>query len=371
MQFFHFPEIAYAPPAPTNTKRRLTNEVKRDLKAIILAGGEGTRLKSVTGDLPKPMVRLGGKPVLEHILTLLRRSGVTEACMALHYCPEIIREYFGDGERFGMRLSYHEETAQLGTAGGVRACADFYGDRDFLVISGDCVCDFDLKALMEAHRRHGSAVTMALYAHPQPLQYGIVLTDRLGRIVSFVEKPDWSRVVSDLVNTGIYVLSPEAMGHVPAGQQCDFAKDLFPKLMGLGYELRGLPMEGYWCDIGTPRAYHQCCLDALNGKVRLEGLEQPEPEHPGYVHRPDAGAEKVYRCRSRARLMRLLSQTLMEAGADFSDGLRLENAAGRVHITPAEDSEAVCIRAAAADPAKSGELAEGFLGLVKGLEEKS
>lgn len=359
------------PDASSNTNRKHKQEVKCDLKAIILAGGEGTRLKSVTGELPKPMVKLCGRPVLEHILTLLRHNGITDACMALHYRPEIIRDYFGDGAGFGMRLSYHEEAAQLGTAGGVLACADFYGDRDFLVISGDCVCDFDLKALMEAHHRHGSAVTMALYAHEQPLQYGIVLTDRQDRIVSFVEKPDWSRVVSDLVNTGIYVLSPEAMDQVPGGTPCDFAKDLFPKLMEMGYELRGVSMKGYWCDIGTPRAYHQCCLDALDGKVHLESVEAPEPEHPGYASRPDAGAQQIYRCRSRARLMRLLSQTLMEAGADFSDGVRLENAAGRVHITPAADSEAVCIHAAAADPSKSNELAEGFLGLVKGLEEKS
>ena len=340
------------------------------MNAIILAGGEGTRLKSVTGDLPKPMVPLCGKPVLEHILALLKRNGVTDACMALHYRPAVIREHFGDGARFGMRLSYHEETAQLGTAGGVRACADYYGDRDFLVISGDCICDFDLRALMEAHRRHRSAVTMALYAHEQPLQYGIVLTDRADRVVSFVEKPDWERVVSDLVNTGIYILSPAAMGYVPSGRPFDFAKDLFPRLMEAGHEMRGVRMEGYWCDIGTPRAYYQCCLDALDGKIRLEGLGQPEPEHPAYYRRPDSGAQKVYYCRSRAKLMRVLSQSLMEAGADFSDGVRLENDAGRVRIAPAPDSEAVLIEAQAADPSKSAELAEGFLGLVKGLEEK-
>ena len=338
------------------------------MNAIILAGGEGTRLKSVTGDLPKPMVTLAGKPVLEHILNLLRRSGVTDVCMALHYRPEVIRDYFGDGSRFGVRLQYRVETAQRGTAGAVRSCADFYGGRDFLVISGDCVCDFDLKALMEAHRRHHSAVTMALYAHDAPLQYGIVLTDRTGRVVSFMEKPDWSRVVSDLVNTGIYVINPAAMGYVPEDRPFDFAKDLFPLLMRQGHEIRALSMDGYWCDIGTPRAYYQCCVDALDGKVRLEGIAKPEPAHPGYAARPDAGTRRVYACRSRARLMRALSQSLMEAGADFSDGVSLENALGRVRIAPAQDSEAVTISAQAADPAKSAELADGFLGFVKGLE---
>ena len=338
------------------------------MNAIILAGGEGTRLKSVTGDLPKPMVRLAGKPVLEHILDLLKRSGVTEACMALHYRPEVIREHFGDGSAFGMRLRYHVEEGQRGTAGAVRACADFYGDRDFLVISGDCVCDFDLKALMEAHRRHTPAVTMALYAHEQPLQYGIVLTDRADRVVSFVEKPDWSRVVSDLVNTGVYVISPRAMAYVPSDRPFDFAKDLFPLLMSQGHEIRAVRMEGYWCDIGTPRAYYQCCVDALDGRVRLEGVAPPEPEHPGYVRRPDAGTQRVYVCRSRARLMRALSQSLMEAGADFSDGVALENAEGCVRISPASDREALTISARAADPSKSAALADGFLGYVKGLE---
>ncbi len=338
------------------------------LNAIILAGGEGTRLKSVTGDLPKPMVQLCGKPVLEHILNLLKRNGVTEICMALHYRPEVIRSYFGDGAAFGVRLHYHEEAAQLGTAGGVRACAEFYGDRDFLVISGDCVCDFDLKALMEAHHRHKCAATMALYAHEQPLQYGIVLTDRSDSVVSFVEKPDWSRVVSDLINTGIYVLSPEAMRHVPENEPFDFAKDLFPLLMERSYTIRTVRMEGYWCDIGSPRAYYQCCVDALDGRIRLDGESRQEPEQPNRSRRTDDGAQRVFVCRSRARLMRALSQSLMEAGADFSDGITLENTAGRVHFAPAADREALTISAKAADPARSSALAEDFLGLVKGLE---
>ena len=340
------------------------------MNAIILAGGEGTRLKSVTGALPKPMVPLAGKPVLEHILLLLKRNGISDACITLRYRPEVIRAHFGDGAALGMRLSYHEETEPLGTAGAVRACADFCADRDFLVISGDCVCDFDLKALAEAHHRHKSAVTMALSAQEQPLQYGIVLTDREDRVVSFVEKPDWSRVVSDLVNTGIYFVSPAAMSYVPEGRPFDFAKDLFPLLMERGHEIRAIRMDGYWKDIGTPRAYYQCCLDAIDGKVRLEGAETPAPEKPGYERRPDAGTQRVYVCRSRARLMRVLSQSLMEAGADFSDGVALRNSAGSVRITPEPDREAVRISAQAADPARSSELADGFLGLVRGMDSQ-
>ena len=337
--------------------------------AIIMAGGEGTRLKSVTGDLPKPMVQLCGKPVLEHILNLLKRNGITEAVLTLRYRSEVIKDYFGDGEKFGMKLHYHVETEPLGTAGGVKACREFYGDRDFLVISGDSACDFNLKALMEAHHRHSPAVTMALYAHTAPLQYGIVLTDTRERVVSFIEKPRWEKVVSDLVNTGIYVVSPAAMGYVPDDRPYDFAKDLFPKLMEAGHEIRGIAMDGYWCDIGTPRAYYQCCLDALDGKLHLDDMPEPEIPHPGYVKRPDAGVQRDLHCRNRARLMRVLSMSLMEAGADFSDGITLQGTLGKVKIRSRDDAERITISASATDPSHSAELCGNFESMIKNLEE--
>ena len=316
------------------------------MRAIIMAGGEGRRLKSVSGDTPKPMVLLAGKPVLEHILALLKRNGIEEVCLSLHYRPRDIQDYFGDGERFGMRIRYHLETEPLGTAGGVKACEWFYGSRDFLVISGDCACDFDLRQLMEAHRRHRPAVTMALYAHPSPLAYGCVLTDRRDRVVSFTEKPAWEQVVTDLVNTGIYMVSPAAMELVPADTMYDFSKDLFPRLMEEGQTLRGLPMSGYWCDIGSPAAYHRCNLDALEGRLKLEGTAPaeraptPQPSQP----RPD-GARRELLCRDRAHVMRLISLSLMEAGADFSDGLHLDTREGRVHITPSGKNESILIHA--------------------------
>ena len=338
------------------------------LKAIIMAGGEGTRLKSVTGDTPKPMARLCGKPVLEHILALLRRSGVGRACIALRYRPEVIREYFGDGARFGLALEYHVEEAELGTAGCVRACRNFYGEEDFLVISGDCACDFDLRALMDAHLRRRPAVTMALAAHESPLQYGTVLTDRDGRVVSFIEKPAWERVVSDLVNTGIYVLSPEAMEPVPTdGTACDFARDLFPALLEAHETILGLPMDGYWCDIGTPRAYHQCNLDALDGLLRLEGT--PAAPETAQAQKGAQAQGVELHCRSRARLMRVLSQSLMEAGADFSDGLVLRGPGGSVRIAPVAGREALSVTAQAPDPAKNHALADNYAGLIRRLDD--
>ena len=335
------------------------------MNAIILAGGEGTRLKSVTGDLPKPMALLAGKPVLEHILALLRRCGVEKVCMSLHYRPEVISEYFGDGSRFGISIEYHVEEASLGTAGGTKACAGFYGDRDFLVISGDSACDFDLRQLMEAHRRHRPAVTMALYANPSPLQYGNVLTDSRGRVVSFTEKPEWARVVSDLINTGIYIVSPKAMELVPEAAVFDFSRDLFPQLMECGMEIRALPMDGYWCDIGTPRAYHQCNLDALDGRLDVELPNMPMHSASPTARPHFSGARRELGCAGRARAMRYISQSLMEAGADFSDGVSLHTASGEVHICPSTERESIIISAEAGSPEKSMQLAEKYEQLVK------
>ncbi|MCC8090806.1 MAG: NTP transferase domain-containing protein [Oscillospiraceae bacterium] len=341
------------------------------MNAIIMAGCEGTRLKRVTGDLPKPMAPLVGKPLLEHILFWLRRNGVREACIPRRYRPEGIRDYFGDGSRFGMRRCYHVEDAPLGTAGGVKACAAFYGRRDFLVLSGDAACDFDLRALMEAHRRHRPAVTMALYPHAAPLQYGTVLTQRDGQIVSFIEKPDWGRVVSDLVNTGIYAVSPEAMALVPEGRPCDFGKDLFPALLAAGQSLFGLPLDGYWCDIGTPRAYYQCNLDALDGKLRLDVPACDPPAAPQQAEAHGHGAQVECVCHSRARLMWELSQTLMEAGADFSDGVSLHGTDGAIRIAPSPEREAVEISADTDTPEAADALAHDYAALVRRVAELS
>lgn len=342
------------------------------MKAIIMAGGEGRRLKSVSGDKPKPMVLLAGKPVLEHILSLLKRNGIEDVCLSLHYRPEAIRDYFGNGERCGMRIRYHVEAEPMGTAGGVKACQWFYGRRDFLVISGDCACDFDLKQLIEAHRRHRPALTMALYAHPIPLPYGCVLTDQWGRVVSFTEKPAWEQVVTDMVNTGIYVISPAAMDLVPEGTMFDFSKDLFPRLMAQGQEIRGLPLDGYWCDIGSPAAYHRCNLDALEGKLKLEGMHDTDTPAALSFHVPEPpGMRRELLCRDRARVMRLLSLSLMEAGADFSDGLTLNTREGRVRITPSGEYESIIIRAQGKTPDAAAALAGKMEHFVKKSLEKA
>lgn len=173
------------------------------------------RLRPVCSGLPKPMTRLLGIPLLEHIIELLRQHGIKRLCLTLSYMPELIIRHFGDGSGFGVSIEYSVEESPLGTAGGVLSCRNFYGDEDFLVVSGDCACDFDLSRLIEQHRCRQAQLTMALFPHSQPLRYGTVLTDKQGNILSFIEKPCWERVVTDLVNTGIYVISPSAMALVP------------------------------------------------------------------------------------------------------------------------------------------------------------
>ena len=321
------------------------------MKAVILAGGEGKRLKSVTGETPKPLVPLLGRSLMEHILLLLRRCGFTEICAAVRYRAEDIEAAFGDGADLGVSLCYRREDEPLGTAGAVKNCADFYGDEDFLLISGDAACDFDLAALRRRHRESGAAATIALRREASPLRFGLAVTDGSGEVRGFVEKPDWPGVVSDLVNTGIYVLSPRAMAYVPEGRPFDFARDLFPLLLRRGERIAGAEMEGYWCDVGTPQSYYRCCADALEGRLKIdippaffppEGQNRPRREEK-------AAAVLDFPCRDRAAAMGALSTLMLEMGAEYSDGIRFPLEEGSVHISPRADVSALSVAVDAPD----------------------
>ena len=247
------------------------------LKAVIMAGGEGTRLRPMSLSAPKPMTPLLGRPVMEHIIHLLKRHGVDEICVTLCYKPHAVMDWFGSGDQLGVRLTWFVAEEPLGTAGSVRSCMEQLGQEDFLVISGDCICDLDLKRLMEFHKERGAQATLGLYHHKTPLEYGLVLTTETGRVERFVEKPGWGQVVTDQINTGIYVLSPAAIERVPEKQEWDFGKDLFPTLLREDAPLFGLPLEGYWCDMGDCKAYLDCVCDALSGKIKLDmGLPRRE-----------------------------------------------------------------------------------------------
>lgn len=248
------------------------------MKAVVLAGGSGSRLRPLTVERPKPMVPLVNKPVMSHLRDLLLRHGFRELVVTLHHMASVIQEYFGDGSDFEMQIDYSIESVPLGTAGGVKNAAQFLDTEPFLVVSGDAVTDFDLKAVVAYHRAKGALVTQVLYRVPNPLEYGIVIIDEEGRIQQFVEKPSWGEVISDTVNTGIYVLEPEVLDFIPADRPFDFSRDLFPTLLEADAPLYGYVADGYWTDIGSIQEYRQASFDILEQRVRLP---RPIGEHIG------------------------------------------------------------------------------------------
>lgn len=236
------------------------------MKAIILAGGEGVRLRPLTCTMPKPLLPLCGRPCAEYILDLLSRHGYDEAVFTLSYRAEMIENHFSSGEYNGICLSFSRENEPLGTAGSVRsaACAE---DEELLVISGDALCDFDLTSARNYHRRSGADVTVIAKSVEDPREYGLIVADEEGRITGFCEKPSYEGCVSELANTGIYILSGNALELIPQDKPSDFAKDIFPQMLAEGMKLQCFTESGYWCDIGNLRDYIKCQRAMMEGSV--------------------------------------------------------------------------------------------------------
>ncbi|MBF2086676.1 mannose-1-phosphate guanyltransferase [Thermoleptolyngbya sp. C42_A2020_037] len=240
------------------------------MRAVLMAGGSGTRLRPLTCDLPKPMVPILNRPIAEHIINLLRRHGITEIIATLHYLPDVMRDYFQDGSDFGVQMTYAvEEDEPLGTAGCVKNVADLL-DETFLVISGDSITDINLSEAIAFHKQKGAKATLVLAHIANPLEFGVVITDEEGRIRRFLEKPSSSEIFSDTVNTGTYILEPEVLDYLPANEESDFSKDLFPLLLEKDLPLYGYAAEGYWCDVGHLDAYREAQYAALYRRVKLE-----------------------------------------------------------------------------------------------------
>ncbi len=235
-----------------------------------MAGGEGTRLRPMTANQPKPLLPVANKPIMEHVLGLLKRHGFTETVVTLQFFAPLIRNYFGDGEDVGMSLQYANEEIPLGTAGSVKNAEDALRDGPFLVISGDALTDIDLSAMVAYHKKQGALVTVGLTRVPNPLEFGIIISGDDGRIQRFLEKPTWGQVFSDTVNTGIYVMEPEVLAEVPAGEPVDWSGDVFPRLVKAGAPLYGWVGEGYWQDVGTHESYLKAQADVLSGQVEAE-----------------------------------------------------------------------------------------------------
>ncbi len=244
---------------------------------MVLAAGVGSRLDPLTAFTPKPMVPLGNRPAMEHILALLARHNITEVAANLWYLPEQIKNYFADGSGYGVRLYYSEERELLGTAGGVRKLADFF-DQTFLVIAGDALTDINLSDLVAFHRAKGALATIAVKPVDDPTHYGVVVTDESGRIKGFQEKPKPSEALSLTANTGIYVFEPEILKLIPADTFYDFGRELFPRLVAEQAPFYAFETRAYWCDIGTHQVYRQANLDIVQGLVHLYTSGMPEAE---------------------------------------------------------------------------------------------
>jgi mannose-1-phosphate guanylyltransferase len=242
---------------------------------MVLAAGLGTRLRPLTYEITKPMVPVLDRPVMAHILDLLDRHGFDETIANLHYFPDSIREHFGE------RLAYRYEPELLGTAGGVRACAEFFGEDSFLVISGDALTDIDLGALAARHRETGGIATLAVKQVPDTREFGVVLHDRDGRITGFQEKPRPDEALSDLGNCGIYVFTPEIFDYFPERPFVDWAQDVFPALLAGDVPFHIHEVREYWNDVGSLGELRQGTFDALRGELRLE--VEGEEVSPGVV----------------------------------------------------------------------------------------
>jgi len=234
------------------------------MKAMVLAAGLGTRLKPITYEIPKPMVPVLDRPVMAHIVGMLERQGFTDLIANLHYYPDSIRDYFGD------RLSYRYEEELLGTAGGVRNVADFFGDDLIVIVSGDALTDTDLNGLVERHRRAGGIATLTVKKVDDTREYGVVIHDAGGRIQGFQEKPDPSEALSELGNCGIYCFSPEIFDYFPDRPFVDWANDVLPALLENDVPFYVHEIEDYWNDVGSLGELRQGTWDILNGALRMD-----------------------------------------------------------------------------------------------------
>ncbi len=234
------------------------------MKAMVLAAGLGTRLRPLTYEITKPMVPVLDRPVMAHILDLLDRHGFEQTIANLHYFPDSIREHFGE------RLTYRYEEELLGTAGGVRACREFFGEEAFLIISGDALTDIDLGAFVARHREAGGIATLAVKKVADTREYGVVLHDHEGRITGFQEKPEPDEALSDLGNCGIYIFEPAIFDHFPERPFADWAQDVFPKLLAGEVPFHIHEIRDYWNDVGSLAELRQGTFDALRGELRLQ-----------------------------------------------------------------------------------------------------
>lgn len=239
------------------------------MKAVVMAGGEGSRLRPLTSNRPKPLVPIGSVPIMEHIVRHLAKQGFVQQLSTLSYLGDEIQSYFADGSDFGVSMEYSVEPVPLGTAGSVKRAEPSLKSEPFLIVSGDALTDCDFNAAVNFHKEKGAKATIILYRVPNPLEFGLVISDDDGKITRFLEKPSWSEIFSDTVNTGMYVIDPSVFELMEDNQSYDWSGDIFPKMLELGIPLYGYIMEGFWSDVGSLQQYREAQEQLLSGSVNL------------------------------------------------------------------------------------------------------
>jgi Nucleoside-diphosphate-sugar pyrophosphorylase involved in lipopolysaccharide biosynthesis/translation initiation factor 2B, gamma/epsilon subunits (eIF-2Bgamma/eIF-2Bepsilon) len=285
------------------------------MKAVVMAGGFGTRIQPLTNSIPKPMLPILNKPMMEHIIKKLKSVGINEIVVLLYFKPEVIQNYFKDGSDLGIKINYVLPDDDYGTAGAVKK-AQKYLDERFIVVSGDLVTDFDFKEIIGFHNAVNSKLTITLTSVEDPLQFGVVITDKDGKILRFLEKPGWGEVFSDTINTGIYVIEPEILDYIPDNIPFDFSKDLFPKLMKEGITLYGYNAKGYWRDVGNPESYREVNKDILKEKVKIdfEGEKLVYPSGVLYTKTKDLPAS-----------LEIVGKVVLDENVKLEENIILEN----------------------------------------------
>lgn len=251
------------------------------MKAVVMAGGEGTRLRPLTSNRPKPLVPVLNKPIAQHIIEHLKAAGIADIVVTLYYLGEEIQRYFGDGADLGVNLIYSVEESPLGTAGSVKQAEEWLNDDTFVIVSGDALTDIDLAKAIAFHKEKGSEATLVLKPVPNPVEFGVVMTEPDGRIQRFLEKPDKAEVFSDTVNTGMYILEPSVFALMEHGKAYDWSQDIFPRLLAEGRPLFGYILDEYWCDVGSLEQYRQAQYEMLDGQT---SLAIPGAVHPNGVY---------------------------------------------------------------------------------------
>lgn len=268
------------------------------MKAVVMAGGFGSRIQPLTNSRPKPMLPIINKPMMQHTMLTLRDLGIKDFIILLYFKPDVIKEYFGDGSALGINITYVVPDDDYGTAGAVKLAQEYIGDENFIIISGDLVTDFDFQKIFDYHKEKQAKLTITLTSVENPLQFGVVIANEEGKIEKFLEKPSWGEVFSDTINTGIYIIEPEILDYIPKGDNFDFAKDLFPLLMRENIDLMAGNASGYWRDVGNPESYREVYDDILNDRLQFtfDGIKTQFPDGVLYseeAYELDKGVEII------------------------------------------------------------------------------